>query len=349
MRILDFLLENGGSSVKYRTRRDILNDDIHSDEMHSIQEEILSKYQVRKLLDNQHEDGWIGNELHGSRGKGIDSSISYLLNRGVEKDHPAMKKAVEALLSVREDKPYRTTFKGGNALDEGGRGGNEAVKAGVLAELGAENNIIVQNQMNISLLYLRDSLLYETIDDFSIVNSKGIRYYTRDAHFPGANHLSLLSATEKWRNPENLKLVTRSLRHCMNLMKKTEDYITFKANSHFVGPFNFDWKINRFDVAHMKQDSYALVWWLRSLYKLSQMGVIFDVPELKTAYDYLYQLLMTQALIQSQTDMNLKRFRDILSIEDSWKNKKSMYCDILFWGALILHNAGYDVQNIRLE
>lgn len=138
MLILDFLLEYGGSSVKYRTRRNILNGDIHSDEMLSIQEEILSKYQVRKLLDNQHEDGWIGNGLHGSRGKGIDSSISYLLNREVENDHPAMKKAVEALLSIREDKPYRTTFKGGNALDEGGRGGNEAVKAGVLAELGAD-------------------------------------------------------------------------------------------------------------------------------------------------------------------------------------------------------------------
>ena len=82
MLILDFLLENGGSSVKYRTRRDILNDDIHSDEMYSIQKEILCKYQVRKLLDNQHEDGWFGDELHGGRGKGIDSSISYLINRG---------------------------------------------------------------------------------------------------------------------------------------------------------------------------------------------------------------------------------------------------------------------------
>ncbi len=349
MLILDFLLENGGSSVKYRTRRDILNDDIHSDEMYSIQKEILCKYQVRKLLDNQHEDGWFGDELHGGRGKGIDSSISYLINRGVEKDHPAMKKAIEALLSAGEDKPYRTTFRGGSALDKGGRGGNEAVKAGVLAELGAENNIIVRNQINISLQYLRDSLSYKTIDDFSIVNSKGIRYYTQDAHFPGANHLNLLSITEQWRNPENLELLKSSLCHCMKIMMKAEEHITFKSNSHFVGPFNFDWKISNFDIADMKQDSYALVWWLRSLYKLSQIGVVFDVPELKTAYDYLYQLLITQDIIHSQTDLSLKRFKDILSIEDSWKNKNSMYCDILFWCAITLHNVGYDVQNIRLE
>ena len=49
----DFLLENGGSSVKYRTRRDILNDDIHSDEMQFIQKEILCKYQVRKLQNGE--------------------------------------------------------------------------------------------------------------------------------------------------------------------------------------------------------------------------------------------------------------------------------------------------------
>lgn len=349
MLILDFLLENGGSSVKYRTRRDILKDDVHSDEMNFIQKEILCKYQVRKLLDNQHEDGWIGNELHGGRGKGIDSSISYLVNRGVEKDHPAMKKAVAALLSVGEDKTYRTTFRGGSALDEGGRGGNEAVKAGVLAELGAEDNEIVQSQISISLQYLQDSLSYKTFDDFSIVNRKGTRYYTQDAHFPGANHLNLLSITERWRSPENFELLKRSLCHCMKIMMKTNDNITFKTGSHFVGPFNFNWKVADFDITDIQQDSYALVWWLRSLYKLSQIGVICDVPELKTAYDYLYQLFITQDIIHLQTDLSLKRFRDIFSIEDSWKNENSMNCDIMFWCAITLHNAGYNVQNIELK
>ena len=135
----------------------------------------------------------------------------------------------------------------------------------------------------------------------------------------------------------------------MKIMMETEDYIMFKDNSHFVGPFNFDWKISHFDIANIKHDSYALVWWLRNLYKLSKLGVVFDVPELKAAYDYLYQLFITQDIVHLQTDLSLKRFRDILSIEDSWKNKNSMYCDIIFCCAIILHNAGYNVQNIILE
>lgn len=36
-----------------------------------------------------------------------------------------------------------------------------------------------------------------------------IRYYTQDVRFTGANYLSLLRTTEKWRNPENLKLLKR--------------------------------------------------------------------------------------------------------------------------------------------
>lgn len=349
MTIVDFLLENGGSSVRYRVKRDILNEDIHSKEMSCLQAEILKKYQVRKLLDNQHEDGWIGKELHGGRDQGLDSSVSYLLSRGVEKHNPAMLKIVGALLNIEGEKPYRTTFKGGEALDEGGRGGNEAVKAGVLAELGAEDNVIVNNQMQIALQYLQESLSYENIDDFSMVNSKGVRYYTQDACFPGSNHLSLLNNTEGWRNSDNIETLKSSLSHCMKIMMKSEDYIMFKSKSHFVGPFNFDWKISRFDIGDIKQDSYALVWWLRNLYKLSKIDVIFDVPELKKAYDYLYELFVSKDILNLQTDLSLKRFRDILAIEDSWKNKNSMDSDVMFYCAVILHNAGYDVQAVTLE
>lgn len=347
MNLIDFLLENGGSSIKYRVKRDILNADIHSDEMRQLQIEILNKSRVRKLFDMQHEDGWIGNELHGARGKGIDSSVSYLISRGVEKEQPAMVKVVDSLLNTEGDKPYRTTFRGGDALDEGGRGGNDAVKAGVLAELGAEDNLIVEKQIKIALQYLRKSLLYKSVDDFTIVNSKGVRYYTSDAHFPGSNHLSLLSATKRWRNSENLELLKASLSHCMNLMIGVEEYIMFKAKSHFVGPFNFDWKLSQFDIGDIKQDSYALVWWLRNLYKVSKLGVVMAVPELKKAYDYLYQLFMTQDILDLQTDLSLKRFKDILSIEDSWKNKNCMDCDIMFYCAVILHNAGYDILGRR--
>lgn len=79
--------------------------------------------------------------MHGSAGQGLDSSVAYLLSRGVERDSEPMRKVVQALLADKTgEEPYRTTFRGGDALDKGGRGGNRAVISGVLADLDEENN-----------------------------------------------------------------------------------------------------------------------------------------------------------------------------------------------------------------
>ena len=347
MNFLEYLLENGGSSIRYRIRREILNEDKTSEEMKVLQNEILGKPKIRKILNTQHEDGWIGRELHGGVAQGLDSSISYLLNSGIEKDSSLMRNTAQALLMNKTQvQPYRTTFKGGDALDLGGRGGNRAIRAGVLADLGEENNLIVQHELEIAISYLRDSLLYDSIDDFSVNNNKAIRYYKENARFPGSNHLNLLSATQKWRTIENIELVKKSILHCMKIMKGQNHDIMYKSGSHFVGPFNFKWSFVDFNIEEIYQDSYALVWWLRSLYKLSKIGVINDIPEFRKSYDYLYQLVISQDILNKQTEQSLKRFKDTLSIEENWRNKKSVFCDVIFYGIMILFNAGYDIKEI---
>ncbi len=347
MNIIDYLIENGGCSIKYRTMRDILGYDINSGTLLSLQTEILNKHWVKKLFANQHPDGWIGKELHGGRVSGLDSSVMYLLSQGVEKSNPTLQRVVDAILSDSADKPYRDTFRGGDALDMGGRGGNEAIKAEVLSNLGAEDNDIVQNQINIALRYLKDSLSYKTVDDFSLVNKKGERYYTPDAHLPGANHLKILNDTDCWRTLENHEILKKSLCHCFNLMEDAE-YITFKAGTHFVGPFNVNWQLHRFNISRINDDSYALVWWLRNLYRFSNLGMIQDVPQLNAAYDYLYTLFTTVDVVNLQTEKSLGRFKDILSVETSWRNPKTAYCDIMFYCAVVLHNAGYDICKLQL-
>ena len=85
--------------------------------------------------------------------------------------------------------------------------------------MGEENHPLVQEQINIALTYLRDSLDYQTVDDFSTTNRKGIRYYKPDARLPGANHIGILSGIKCWRTPENLELVKTSISHCTKIMK----------------------------------------------------------------------------------------------------------------------------------
>ena len=344
--ILSFLLEYGGCSIQYRIKRKIMNVDPSSSELQNLQKQILNKPKVIKILEKRQVDGWIGNELHGGRGKGLDSSVSFLIDNGVERDSKIMRDVITALLSENKDVSYRITFKGGEALDIGGRGGNRAVKAGILADLGEEDNAFVQNEMEISLCYLRDSLKYNSINDFSEVNKKGVRYYKKDAHFPGANHLNLLSATNSWRSAENVEMVKTSMTHCFNIMQEHSHNITFKADTHFVGPFNFNWNLAEFNISKTEEDSYALVWWLRNLNKMSKIGVIQEVVNLKKSYDYLYELVKSKDLLYKQSEASLKRFKDILSVENSWRKKESIYCDVMFYGVMILYNAGYDVESL---
>lgn len=344
--ILSYLLEYGGCSIQYRIKREIMNANPASAELFTLQEKILSKPKVKKVISKRHPNGWIGNELHGRVGQGLDSSVSFLLDNGIVKDSDLMRGVVSALLNEKEDMPYRTTFRGGEALDAGGRGGNNAVKAGVLADLGEEDHLIVRNEIKISLDYLRDSLKYKTIDDFSLINKRGIRYYKSDAHFPGANHLNILSAAHSWRTNENIELVKASLSHCLNIMRSHSPGIMFNSGSHFVGPFNFSWGLGNFNINELDKDSYALVWWLRSLYKLSKIGIVREVKELRKAYDYLFELVNSQDILKKQNEASLKRFKEILSVESSWRKQESILCDVMFYGVMILHYAGYDVEEI---
>lgn len=349
MRLIDYLLENGGSSIQYRVRKEMLKESPNNSEMLKLQGQIWNNNKVKKLMKRRHADGWIGDTLHGAPGDGLDSSITFLLGSGIEKDCQIMNDVASALLSDKEDVEYRTTFKGGEALDEGGRGGNNAVKAGILAELGREDNALVQNEIETSISYLEKSLEYQGIDDFSVINKKGIRYYKPDVHFPGANHLNLLATTQSWRNEANYELVKKSLAHCMKIVKGKDMNIMFKHKTYFIGPFNFKWNVADFNINDIQRDTYALVWWLRTLYNISKIGIVKDIPELKQAYDYLLNLVETGDILNKQTEMSLKRFKHILAIENSWRKQESIYCDVMFYALITLFNAECEVGNIEVK
>ena len=96
---IDFLLENACASIRYLVQRDLLKIPTDDPAMLALQEEILNQANVQKILAAQCEDGWLGHELHGN--DGMDHLLGGLLNAGVEKENPAVQKAVHALVTRR--------------------------------------------------------------------------------------------------------------------------------------------------------------------------------------------------------------------------------------------------------
>ena len=128
---IDFLLEYACPSIKYLVYRDMLDTPVDEPFMMALQNEILAQSNTQKHLSAQHPDGWFGHELHGI--DGMDCHIGGLLNLGVEASHPAIQKAVTALLAPEIASTHKNWFRGGAALDAEGRGGDRAIVANILA------------------------------------------------------------------------------------------------------------------------------------------------------------------------------------------------------------------------
>ena len=127
-RLIEFLLENAGVSIKYRVKKEILNVSVESDEMQALQAEILDLPRVRKAFAAQKEDGFIGNVIHGAYFDGFDSTVNLLKRYGVEISNPAMQRARECLLNWKDyEKDH--FYQAGNAMDGHRRGGFRAILA----------------------------------------------------------------------------------------------------------------------------------------------------------------------------------------------------------------------------
>lgn len=179
---IDFLLGNACPSIRYLVHRDILKTPVGEPFMRELQEDILAQPNVAKHLAAQREDGWFGVELHGS--EAMDHHISKLLGAGVERDDPALTRAAHALTTPGIAGNHKNWFRGGEALDADGRGGNRAVVASILASVGVdEATPALRGEIGLSFEHLSAARDYASVDDFS-VRTKNCRYYKPKSDSP---------------------------------------------------------------------------------------------------------------------------------------------------------------------
>jgi len=99
--ILDWLLQSGDPSLRFRLERDLLD----SEPDPSLQKEIAGSKLVTKIFTKMHPDGmWlhegIGAGLDYSHGKTTHFILSYLAELGLDKSDPRIDKAVNRYLNL---------------------------------------------------------------------------------------------------------------------------------------------------------------------------------------------------------------------------------------------------------
>ena len=330
---IDFLLEHACPSIKYLVHRDMLNVPMNEPFMVELQNEILAQSNTQKHLAAQHPDGWFGHELHGI--DGMDCHIGGLLNLGVEASHPAIQKAVTALLTPEIASTHKNWFRGGAALDAEGRGGDRAIVANILAMTKSPEDIpVFAEQLSLAFEHLSAVLQYDSIDDFSI-KGKNERYYKPYAKFPGANHIGILAATQGWRIDDNMITAKTAVKHAYEIMKDVDEYITFKKPSNFgggfVGPFNYNWQalkpLTEEQIVGIINSPYnfQFAFWLGAI-----TGVPDWVKQQNGTYEVLADMLDRNVIFNQIPESALKAFKQVSGKEPNYRKKHAAECDVTY-------------------
>ena len=330
---IDFLLEYACPSIKYLVHRDMLNVPVDEPFMVALQNEILAQSNTQKHLSAQRPDGWFGHELHGI--DGMDCHIGGLLNLGVEARHPAIQKAVTALLTPKISSAYKNWFRGGAALDAEGRGGDRAIVANILAMTKAPEDIpIYAEELTLAFEHLAAVLEYNSVDDFS-VKGKNDRYYKQKAKFPGANHIGILAATQGWRTEENMNTAKAAVKRAYEIMKDVDEYITFKKPSEFgggfVGPFNYNWQalkpMTEEQIIGIINSSYnfQFAFWLSSVTCVPDW-----VKQHNGTYEALADMLDRNTFFDRIPESTLSAFKKVSGKEPNYRKKHSLECDLTY-------------------
>ena len=330
---IDFLLANACVQIRYLVHRDFLGAPIDEPFMRRMQEEICLQSNTLKHFSAQHPDGWFGHELHGN--DGMDRHIGDLLNMGVDPDHPRIQQAVTALTTPSIAAQHKNWFRGGDALDADGRGGNRAVIAGILSRVGyPEDAPMLAAETALAFEHLTAVLRYRSVDDFSTVGGRQ-RYYLPGVRFPGENHIGLLANTHAWRSESRMAVARSAMKHGFELMKDFDGQITFRKprdyGSGFVGPFNYNWQalkpITEEELRRILESPYHFQFgfWLRAV------GSTPDWARQSTqTYELLANLLGKGDFTERIPGKSLHAFRQIMGIEPAWRTRIAVQCDVTF-------------------
>lgn len=344
---IDFVLHNAPPNILYRVKKEILHERIDSNEMASLQAQILSLPKVKKAFSCQRETGFFGSVLHGGYFDGFDSTVEFLKRNGVELSEPHMIKARQALIDWT-DYEHDHFYKAGNAMDEHGRGGFRAIWAEQLLELGADESLPqIQEQIQFALNAFEGALKHSTPDDFSkkaTFRGEPCRYYIKGAAFPAANHVRILEKTLSWRSEQNLAMVRHSYAHCKEIMKDYHDGVIYVNCGYFIGPFNYHWNTPKQPISIQSFENHPIdfAWFMKGLASASAVYPTFedDNPYLAES---LISMIEDEKFIDSISDEQLRMFKNYASIAPSWRKSESIACDLYFPLLLALNKANIQI------
>lgn len=329
------LLEGACPSIKYRVRSEILGHSASSHGMAELQAQILSDPAVAEVLGWQQADGWLAWDFHGA--KGIEAGIRILCEKGVQRSHPGLARALDAL-EMHTERLDRGIGKVGRILDEQGFGGSLMIRAAVFAYAGVEEKPFVQDQIEKALTGFQAVLVPALLDDL-VETYRGKLVFRPGVQWPSIYHLRLLAFTHGWRTAENQKLVAEAVRRLLDLSPIPNIHV--RSKSQLVAPASFC--MHDFNPAMDQMDDAYWMRWFHRMECLARLGVVPSVPELQGQVDIFANMLDAGGYFTKKlSHPYFTRWGAYpgLMLEADWRIPERRTYDLTFRSKLILHYAG---------
>jgi hypothetical protein len=301
--------------------------------MLALQSQVLHDRAVREVLGWQRPDGWLTKDFHGF--KSMECGIRLLCEKGVDRNHPTLSSALEAL-GREQNRLYGGIGKVGRILDDTGHGGSHAIRAALFAQAGAEGHFLLKDQIQLALAAFEAVLKIRTLDDL-IEEYKGTPVYRQGAVWPGIYHLRLLAYTHSWRTSTSLRRIAGAIQRLVALSPLPNAKI--RHGSQLIAPASFCMRHFNPDMTRL-DDAHWMTWFHR-MELCSRLGIVHLVPELRAQVVTLKDMLsagggqFTKAVAHDY-------FRKWgaytgLMLERDWRDPRRRQYDLTFRSLLILH------------
>lgn len=324
-------LQSACASIRYRIRRELLNEIISPEELKAFQEQILQDDTVREVINSQSPDGWFGKTFHGYNSH--EAGIRLLCEKGVSPQQPFLSRALLAM-QTNSDRIAREMRNAGKILDDMGFGGAAMIQATVFAYAGMENKKVVQGQIKVALEGFQNLLSISSVGEIA-EPYKGRLVFRPSVRWPGIYHLRLLAFTHAWRSPRNQAMVAGAIKRLVTL--SPIPHIKVRYKSQLIAPPAF--AMQDFNPKMASMDASQWMMWFHRMELVARLGVAGMITELQSQLDMLRALLdegegwFTKPISHAY----FKRWGAYtgLMLEQDWRSPQRRIYDLTFRSMLI--------------
>lgn len=336
-----YLLDNACPSIKYRVKKEVLNE-ISTREEEILQKEILEDKLIQEFIERQNPDGWIDEDFHSE--KGVETAIRLFSEKGVLPSQPFFERMLGELERREDTFDIGCLHNIGKILDHKSFGGSKVIRAASFAYAGIEDRQFIKEQIEWALDKLKYVCSVSSIDEIA-KQYKDKLVFKDGTKWPCIYDLRLLAYTRCWRSGENIKIVVDAIKRMVELSPIPNIYVL--KRSQIIAPAGFCMQDFNPDIDVLKDAEWMM--WFHRMEILSRLGVVNDIKELKEQIDFLAELL------RENNGMFNKRMNHYyftkwspysgLALEKDWRTETRRVCDLTFRSLLILHYSGYKNNN----